>query len=170
MKTYTFILFLLLSLSVSCSKEPGVPNGNVMPDPIVFVLLDKQGDELFTSEDTPIQVSSFNKAGQRFYIKSNVEYPDGKIKMIQSIAPTTEFPYHFFYASLGMPLASGDGSKEWYLELNGKTDTLHYDVRHTRPNALYNQYDVIAVSFNGQPVEASGDPRKRLYYVLRRQR
>ncbi|GAA3977925.1 hypothetical protein [Hymenobacter antarcticus] len=157
----------LLALTASC-EEPVKPNGNVMPDPLVFVLLDKQGNELFTSEDTPIRVSSFNSRGQRFYIESQTEYPDGKTKMIQPTSPSA--PYRFVYSSLGIPLASSQGSKEWYLELNGKTDTLHYDVRHARPKALYNQFDVVAVSFHGKPVAASGDPLKSVYYVLRRLR
>ncbi|NKI92058.1 hypothetical protein HBN54_004682 [Hymenobacter sp. 1B] len=158
----------LLLLTSSCSQEPVKPNGNVMPMPIYLVLLDKQGNELLTSEDTPLVVSSFNSQGQRFYVSSLNEYPDGKTKLITAIVPSLIFPYHFVYHSITMPLASSNGSKDWYLELNGKTDTLRYDVQHTRPQALNNQYDVMPVSFNGQSVAVSGGSPDNPYYVLRR--
>jgi len=167
MKRAHLFLVPLLALTASC-EEPVKPNGNDMPHPLVFVLLDKQGNELFTSEDTPIKVSSFNNGGQRFYIESQTQYPDGKTKMIQPTSPSA--PYRFIYYSLFVPLISSQGSKEWYLELNGKTDTLRYDVRHARPKALYNQFDVVAVSFNGKPVAASVGPLNSSYYVLRRLR
>ena len=168
-KYFSFALLGILT-SVSCTKTPVTPNGNDMPYPMQFVLLDKQGNELFISEDTPIKVSSFNSRGQRFYIDNQSEYPDGNIKLIKSITPSSTYPFRFIYSSLSIPLASSDGSKEWYLELNGKTDTLYYDVRRTRPEALTNQYDVISVSFNSKPVAASGDPLNSPYYVLRRSR
>lgn len=171
MKNPSLICWLsLLAFTAGCEKTPLPPNGNDMPYPMQFVLLDKQGNELFTSEDTPIKVSSFNSQGQRFYVDSKTEYPDGKSKVIVSVTPSTSYPFRFIFNSLTMPLASSNGSKEWYLELNGKTDTLYYDVRHTRPNALYNQYDVVSVSFNGKTVTASGDPLNTPYYVLRRSR
>jgi|GEM_PF-1478768 len=162
----TTLLLLMLSLS-SCNKEPVKPNGNDMPYPMQFVLLDKQGNELFISEDTPIKVSSLNSSGQRFYVDNHSEYPDGKNKVIKAVTPSATYPYHFIYSALTMPIASSNGSKEWYLELNGRTDTLHYDVQHTRPSATYNQYDVVSISLNGQPVVAHGDVNSP-YYVLQR--
>lgn len=162
-------LVLLLVLTTGC-EEPVKPNGNVMPNPLYFVLLDKQGNELFTSTDTPIRISSFNSKGKRFYIESGTEYPDGNTKMIRPTLFSAEYPYHFVCSSLSIPLASSQGSKEWYLELNGKTDTLHFDVRHNRPDALYNQFDVVAVSFNGKPVADNGSLLTSVYYVLRRSR
>lgn len=164
------ISLLLIVLNISgCNKEPAKPNGNDMPYPMQFVLLDKQGQELFTSEDTPIKVSSLNSSGQRFYVDNRSEYPDGKSKVIKVTIPSATYPYHFIYNALTMPIASSNGSKEWYLELNGRTDTLHYDVQHTRPNAPYNQYDVASISLNGQPVVAHGDVNSP-YYVLQRNR
>ena len=138
-----------------------------MPGSLEFVLLDRSGQELLTSEDTPIKISSFNSSGRRFYLSDLSEYPDGKTKLVKISIPTASYPYHFYYSTLGMPLASSNGSKEWYLELNGRTDTLHYDVRRTRPDAAFNQYDVVSISFNGRSVVThydSGSP----YYILQR--
>ncbi len=77
--------------------------------------------------------------------------------------------YDFYYSSLGAALASSEGSKTWYIELGGKTDTLYYDVQKTRPNDPLFKYDIKAVVFNGQ-VALQEDPGQPPLYVFRRKR
>ncbi|OWP61638.1 hypothetical protein CDA63_18260 [Hymenobacter amundsenii] len=77
--------------------------------------------------------------------------------------------YAFYYSSLGASLASSNGSKTWYVEVDGKTDTLYYDVQKTRPNDPSFKYDVNAVVFNGQ-VALQEDPGQPPLYVFRRKR
>lgn len=65
--------------------------------------------------------------------------------------------YSFYYSTLGAPLASSNGSKLWYLELGGKTDTLYFDVEKTQTKAMV---------FNGEPAHI--DPNQLPIYVFRR--
>lgn len=54
---YLSITALLLAIAGACKRGPIQPaNGNFMPNPLVFALLDKQGNNLLTSTATPIQI------------------------------------------------------------------------------------------------------------------
>jgi hypothetical protein len=146
-----------------------MPNGNVMPPALDFVVLDKQGNNLLTGITTPVEVSSVNASGQSFSLGR--ECSDGGCTMIRaSYSYGLGTPkYNFHYSTLGAPLASSAGSKTWYITIGGKTDTLHYDVQKTRPDDPLFKYDTKAVVFNGQ-VALQEDPGQPPLYVFRRKR
>jgi len=81
---------------------------------------------------------------------------------------TAPAKYAFYYSSLDASVVSSNGTKTFYLELGGKTDTLYYDVQETRPSNPLDKYDIALVKFNGKPVAV--DPDQLSVYPLRRLR
>jgi hypothetical protein len=149
-----YLLLALSALAVGCKQNA---DDKDIPPALHFALLDKQGNNLLTSTSTPLQVSTIDANGKTIMLGS--ECAGGGCTMIRSAAAggATAPKYAFVYSSLGAALASQSGSKTWYLELNGKTDTLYFDVQHTR-------YET--VRFNGQP--AIIDPAQLPVYVFQR--
>lgn len=74
--------------------------------------------------------------------------------------------YPFYYSSGGASEVSASTTKTFYLELNGKTDTLYYDVQLVRPNDPLDKYEIKSVVFNG--IVAPTDPDQYSIYVFRR--
>lgn len=157
MKNQLSILLVLGLLACQACNRTVIPNNNIMPVPLMFHLLDKQGVSLLTSVNTPIRVYSFDQNGQAQYLGS--ECQSGGCTMVRASGP----PYGFGYQSLWASQSSAAGIKTWYIELGGKTDTLYYDVRETRPNNPLDQYDIVSVKFNGETIPLSVPP-----YVLQR--
>lgn len=156
---------LLISLLSLCACKKAVIDGYDMPDPLTFVLLNRQGYNLITSVKSPLKIWSFTPQGKLF----TLDYTGKAFNPITASDSTVLFPYKFLYNNLEIPVDSDLGSKEWYLELNGKVDTLHYDVQHTRPDDRFHQYDVLSVLFNGKPVVLTNTPGVVPYYVFQRQ-
>jgi len=159
---------LLLTLALvfwGCKRETPVPNGNVRPPYLSFALLDKQGNSLLTSTSTPLNVFWLNKSGQREYLGS--ECAGGGCTMVRVGHSATGNPkYPFYYSSGGASEVSASTTKTFYLELNGKTDTLQYDVQLVRPNDPLDKYDIKSVVYNGKV--ASTDPDQYSIYVFQR--
>lgn len=154
-----FTCFALLLLLLACKKQE-VLKDESPPPATVFVLLDKEGNELLTSPSTPIRVSSTNLAGQYFALGS--ECTGGGCQMINAFPSGGYRPYNFFYASMDLTSASGQGSSKWYITLNGKTDTLFFDLKSV-PAGSYPTNP----TFNGSPITI--DRRLSIpAYVLRR--
>ena len=143
-----------------------MPNGNVMPPDLEFVLLDKQGNNLLTSISTPIKVSWVNQ-GKTSYLGD--ECAGGGCTMVrEGHSPSGKPKYAFYYSSLGASQVSASTSKTFYIELGAKTDTLFYDVQKTRPNDPLDKYDIVSVTFNGKLVAIDQDqvpiyPLRRLH-------
>lgn len=156
------LVLSLIAISLCACKKP-IVDGYTMPDPLIFVLLNKQGKNLLTSVDTPLRIYSYGYTNKLSYLN----YTNGFNPIIGGDS-TANFPYKFAYSNLEPAIISSNGVKDWYLELNGKTDTLHYDIQETRPTARFDRYDVIAVSFNGKPVAPATTLDGSAYYVLQR--
>ena len=155
----------MLVIALSACKKP-IIDGYELPDPLTFVLLDKQGHNLITSLNSSLKIWSFTPQGKQFYL----DYTGKDFQPIAAADSTVSFPYKFLYNNAELGVESSLGSKEWYLELNNKVDTLHYDVQHTRPNDRFHQYDVLSVRFNGKPIAPIMTPGVVPYYVFQRQR
>lgn len=145
------LVFVLLG-AAACKKV----QTDVLPEPLRFVLVDPLGHNLLTSTATPLRVSALDANGKRFYLPD----PGSAAGSIVAEDSTAVFPYKFYYQNVEPALDSGQGSKDWYLELGGKTDTLHYDVQGVR---------VASVLFNGKPVAlTSTQAGLASYYRLQR--
>ena len=154
----------MLLIGLCACKNP-VIDGYELPDPLSFVLVNKQGVGLIKSGNSPLKIWAFTSQGKQFYL----DYTGKEFHPIAPADSTAVFPYKFFYSNAELGVESSLGSKEWYLELNGKVDTLHYDVQRTRPNDRFHQYDVLSVLFNGKPVTPVATPGITPYYVFQRQ-
>jgi hypothetical protein len=157
-----FFAFALFCILVSCKKEPQAV-GLLRPPAMLFVLIDRQGMPLITSTATPLRVSSTNAKGT--YFELGQECAGGGCQMINSFQPAQYRPYDFFYASGDLSDASNNGSKQWLLTLNGKTDTLYYDVQPPSGNLSYH---VVGASFNGVPVQLDQRLSPAAYVLQRR--
>lgn len=160
------LLVLFAGLACGCKKDP-IPNGNVVPPALEFVLLDKQGNNLLASIATPIRISAVKSNGETGFLGQ--ECAGGGCTMIRAANrySTRNPKYDFYYSSLDAALSSSEGVKTWYIELGGKTDTLYYDVQQTRPNDPSDKFDTKAVIFNGR-VALQEDPEQPPLYVFRR--
>lgn len=147
-----FVLVCVLLGTAACKKVPT----DVLPEPLRFVLVDPLGHNLLTSAATPLRVSALDANGKRFYLPD----PGSVAGLLVAEDSTAVFPYKFYYQNVEPALDSAQGSKDWYLELGGKTDTLHYDVQGVR---------VASVLFNGKPVTLTPtQPGLASYYRLQR--
>lgn len=144
------LLPFLAVLAFGCKREMV---DHDIPPALNFVLLDKSGNNLLTSTSTAIRVYSTTSSGQEFSLGS--ECQGGGCTMIRPAYGA--FNYAFYYSSMAASATSQNGSKTWYLELAGKTDTLYLDVQQTRFKA---------VRFNGKAVEI--DPVQAPLYVFQR--
>lgn len=157
-----FALLLLAVVLGSCEKTSQSPiKSDVRPPAIKFVLLDKEGAELITGPSTPLRVSSTTPSGRYFELGS--ECAGGGCRMIDAFPPSLQLPYHFVYSSGDLVEASVSGSAYWYLTLNGKTDTLYFDLRGVDPQHLIPAHP----TFNGTPIILA-QPMTFPFYVLRR--
>jgi hypothetical protein len=147
---------MMVLVCQACNRTV-IPNNNIMPVPLRFYLLDKTGASLLASVTTPVRVYAFDQAGRAVYLGS--ECQGGGCTMIREDATQ----YHYQYWSLDAALASAAGTKTWYIELGGKTDTLYYDVQETRHNDPLDKYDVVGIKFNGETIALSTPP-----YTLQR--
>ena len=137
---------LVLLFSLGACKKQGPLKSEDLPPAKCFVLLDKEGRELLTSTSTPLRVSATNLNGQYFELGS--ECAGGGCQMINAYPVTNYRPYNFFYASSGFAVASISGISTWHLTLNGKTDTLFFDLKGLDPSFL----DPANATFNGTPI------------------
>jgi hypothetical protein len=150
-----------------CRKQLPVPNGNDRPPDLRFALLDKHGNSLLTSTSTPLNVYWLNRQGQRENL--GLECAGGGCTMVReghSPSASGSPKYPFYYSSGGASEVSASTTKTFYLELNGKTDTLTYDVQLIRPNDLLDKYEIKSVIFNGKV--ASVDLDQYSIYVFQR--
>ncbi len=161
MKTTLLTLVVLLALS-SCKKEeePNVAK-DIKSPPIQFVLLDKYAIPLITSTNTSLRISSTNLAGNYFELGPECQ----GCESIGAFAPSSYRPYDFFYGSGTLADNSSQGVKQWLLTLNGKTDTLFYDVQPPSGNLSYR---VVGASFNGVPVQLDQRLMPPAYVLQRR--
>lgn len=166
MKSLEIFGCALLFVSLTACKK-NLPDGNDFPPALNFVLLDKQGNNLLTSISTPIKVSIVSK-GQTVFLGD--ECAGGGCTMVRPGYSSGSTPpkYAFYYGSLGASVVSSNGTKTFYLELGGKTDTLYYDVQEVRPNNPFDKYDVVSVKFNGKSIAIDQDQLP--IYPLRRLR
>ena len=164
-----YALLLAVGCGIWSCKKLDMPDGNIMPPTLDFVLLDSGGNNLLTSLSTPIQVFGIKSNGQPIFL--GAECAGGECTMIREANQSSAImpKYSFYYSSLGASLSSESGVKTWYIKLDGKTDTLYYDVQKTRPNDRLYKYDTKAVIFNGQ-VARQEDPGQPPLYVFRRKR
>jgi hypothetical protein len=103
--------------------------------------------------------------GQREYL--GLECAGGGCTMVRRGHSATGNPkYPFYYSSVGASEVSASTTKTFYLELNGKADTLNYDVQLVRPNDLLDKYEIKSVIFNGKA--APVDPKQYSIYVFQR--
>jgi len=150
LKVFPQALLLGLGLGlVSCKETHVAPTNISMPPHLLFALVDKTGNSLLTTTNTPIRVYALDANGQR--VELGEECSGGGCTMVRPFEP----PYNFLYTSLYASTGSVSGLKTWYIELGGKVDTLFYDVQKTRPNDPLMPYDLVHASFNGEILPAS---------------
>jgi hypothetical protein len=162
MKTIVIIIFL--SVLSSCNHQ-GIPNVNIMPGDFMFVCLDKNNEPLIKDTLTKIDFFYFSN-GQK---KEVNEYLESCCKPIKAFDAAT-LKYHYYYNSLGAPLASGnDNIKTFYLTIGNKTDTIYLDVEklaqvdpQTRGLYRYNK-----VTFNGKEIVEDKDVMPWVYVLKR---
>ena len=158
----TLLLLVLTVLLSACEKPSQSPvKHEDLPPNTSFVLLNKEGVELITSRATPLRVSSFTPGGR--YFELGDECAGGYCHMIGEFPPNAYHPYNFLYSSGGLTSSSVIGCAYWYLTLNGKTDTLYFNLQGVDPEHLVPAHP----TFNGQPIAI--DPNLNIpAYVLRR--
>ena len=149
-----------LTLGLTACKHPCM---DIMPNRLYFVLLDKQGQNLLTNVQAPLKMYTYDLTGKT----SDIDLNSPKA-IFESDFPES-LPSKCAFAS-GYPAGlSASGTKEFYLELNGKTDTLHYDVQRIAGlQSCTDRYEVAAITFNGKPVMPHSLGGTEAYYVLQR--
>lgn len=143
MKTYLSLLSIILFATTACTKKTDVINQNRIPAPVpvIFVILNADGNNMITSKNDKVTVS---------YTDNGVEKTStcvlGKIQ-ISLADTTTSQKYKGIGAGSDMSsfsMRQTNPIKTFYLYLNGvKLGTVYYD---------YVNYAQKSFTFNNEPV------------------
>lgn len=138
----TMSLLLLLLFNAGCKKKViGVPNADLMPAPLDFVVI-KNHVSLINSMNS--QIALWYQENEK-----KISISDVTIKQM-----THSSVYEFYVTTTFAPLRSSDNiAKEFYFQINnGKVDTIFLDVKRlSEPiDREYNIYE--KVKFNNEVI------------------
>jgi hypothetical protein len=149
---------ILITSLYGCKKITHTPE----PPLLSFVLLNKQNGDILKSiaKASSIKIWSMDDKGQHLYMNQF----DGQAAIVVDTDSTSSFPYKFFYRT-SLALKSNLGTKDWYLETNGKVDTIHYDAQQFNSNT---PYQIRSILFNGQTPASNITLSGIDYYIFQR--